>query len=175
MWGYTDLNTQREYAIMGLENGVSVLDITDPQAPEEVGVATGSSTTWRDIGIYQRYDSATKRWRAYAYVTADSVNDFLMVLDLSTLPNGIQRVDYTSDFRSSHTNYLVNADYMYGIAATGDAPQLAISGAGVDAGNFRLYSLADPRSPSLVTVRTVATRTTSARTRSATHARIRSA
>lgn len=50
VWGYTDLNTQREYAIMGLQNGVSVLDITDPQAPEEVGVATGASTTWRDIG-----------------------------------------------------------------------------------------------------------------------------
>ena len=152
VWGYTDLNTQREYAIMGLENGVAVLDITDPQAPEEVGIATGSSTTWRDIGVYQRYDSAAKRWRAYAYVTADRANDFLMVLDLSSLPNGIQHVNYSSDFRSAHTNYLVNADYMYGIAATGEAPQLAISGAGVDAGNFRLYSLADPRSPSLVTV-----------------------
>lgn len=152
VWGYTDLNTQREYAIMGLQNGVAVLDITDPQAPEEVGVATGSSTTWRDIGIHQRYDAAAKRWRAYAYVTADRANDFLMVLDLSNLPNGIQRVDYSSDFRSAHTNYLLNTDYVYGIAANSDPAHLAISGAGVNTGNYRLYSLANPRSPSLVAV-----------------------
>lgn len=152
VWGYTDLNTQREYAIMGLQNGVSVLDITDPQAPEEVGVATGSSTTWRDIGVYQRYDAAAKRWRAYAYVTADRSNDFLMVLDLSNLPNGVQRVDYSSDFRSAHTNYLLNTDYVYGIQATTDPAHLAISGAGVNIGNYRLYSLANPRSPSFITV-----------------------
>jgi hypothetical protein len=103
VWGFTDLNTGREYAFMGLANGVAVLDISDPQAPEQVGAASGSNTTWRDIKVYQRFDSAAQRWRAYAYATADNVTDPLMVLDLSGLPNGVERVNFTSDFRAAHS------------------------------------------------------------------------
>lgn len=154
VWGFTDLNTRREYAIMGLSHGIAVIDITNPQAPEQVGMATGSNTTWRDITVYQRYDTDARRWRAYAYVTADNVSDFLMVLDLSQLPNGIERVDFSSDFRSAHTNYLIDADYMYGIAASMEAPKLGIAGGSTSGGNHRVYSLAQPRSPSLLSVST---------------------
>jgi hypothetical protein len=45
---------------------VAILDITDPTAPEQVGAPTGSSTTWRDIEIYQKFDESAQRWRAYA-------------------------------------------------------------------------------------------------------------
>ncbi len=152
VWGFTDLNTRREYALMGLNNGIAVVDITDPQAPEQVGMAAGSNTTWRDIAVYQRYDADARRWRAYAYVTADNVSDFLMVLDLSQLPNGIERIDYSSDFRSAHTNYLINADYMYGIATSVDTPQLGIAGGGTGGGNHRVYSLAQAHSPALLSV-----------------------
>lgn len=154
VWGYTDLNTGREYALMGLERGVAVLDITDPEAPEQVGLATGSSTTWRDMKIYQLYDATARRWRAYAYATADQVTDFLIVLDLSALPNGVTRVDYSSDFRAAHNSYLVNADYTFGLAQTPQPPTLGIAGAGTSNGNYRLYSLANPRAPSLLNVST---------------------
>jgi choice-of-anchor B domain-containing protein len=151
VWGFVDLNTGREYAFMGLQNGVAVVDVTDPTAPEQIAFANGASTTWRDIKVYQRYDSTAKRWRAYAYATADNVQDFLMVLDLSALPNGVERVNFSSDFRAAHNAYLVNADYTFGLAQRNEAPRLGVSGSslGTPRGSHRLYSLSQPRAPQL--------------------------
>jgi choice-of-anchor B domain-containing protein len=154
VWGYTDLNTGREYAIMGLQNGLAVVDVTNPEAPEQVGETAGSATTWRDIKIYQLYDSAAARWRAYAYATADNVGDFLVILDLSSLPNGVERVSYNSDFRAAHNLYMTNADYTFGLAQTTQAPLVGIAGAGIGGGSHRLYTLENPRSPRLVSVST---------------------
>lgn len=150
IWGFTDLNTNREYAVMGLQRGVAVVDVTDPQAPEQIAFAAGSPTTWRDIKIYQRYDTSAKRWRAYAYVTADAVSDYLMVLDLSNLPNGIEIVPFASDFTAAHNTYLLDADYAFGIAQTSKGPLLGVAGGGN--GAHRLYSLSQPRTPVLSSV-----------------------
>jgi choice-of-anchor B domain-containing protein len=146
VWGFVDLNTGREYALMGLQFGVAVVDITDPAAPEQVAFAAGSATTWRDIKVYQRYDSTARRWRAYAYATADAVQDSLMVLDLSELPNGIRHVISTSDVQAAHNAYLVNVDYTFGLALRNEAPRLGVSGSslGTPRGSHRLYSLAQP-------------------------------
>jgi choice-of-anchor B domain-containing protein len=152
IWGYTDLNTGREYAFIGVETGVAILDISDPTAPEQVGAPTGTATTWRDIEVYQHFDAAAQRWRAFAYVVADNAPDPLMVLDLSGLPNGVEKVAFTSDHRSAHTNYMTNADWTYGIAQTSETPLLAIAGSNLNSGNHRLYSLADPRAPALISV-----------------------
>jgi choice-of-anchor B domain-containing protein len=154
IWGYTDLNTGREYAFIGVETGVAILDISDPTAPEQVGAPIGSATTWRDIEIYQQFDTAAQRWRAYAYIVADNAPDPLMVLDLSGLPNGVEQVAFTSDHRSAHTNYMTNADWTYGIAQTSETPLLAIAGSNLNNGNHRLYSLTNPRAPALISVST---------------------
>ena len=154
VWGYTDLNTGREYVFIGVENGVAILDITNPTAPEQVGAPTGTGTTWRDIEIYQQFDAAAQRWRAFAYITADRAPDPLMLLDLSGLPNGVEVVNFTSDHRSAHTDYMTDADFTYGISQTGETPVLAIAGADLNNGNHRLYSLANPRAPSLISVST---------------------
>ncbi len=154
VWGFTDLNTNREYAVMGLQRGVAVVDVTDPEGPEIVGTASGSATTWRDIKIYQLYDADAKRWRAYAYVTADNVPDSLMVLDLSNLPNAIEQVQFASDFTDAHNAYLVNADYSYGLAQTPQAPRLGISGGRANNGRHRLYTLSNPRAPARASIST---------------------
>jgi choice-of-anchor B domain-containing protein len=154
VWGFTDLNTGREYAFMGLRTGVAVVDITNPDVPEQVDSESGSSTTWREIKVHQVYDASAARWRAYAYVTADNISDFMMILDLSGLPNGMERVTTTLDYRAAHNVSLVNSDYTYGIAQTADGPQLAISGANANNGNYRLYSLQNPVSPQLLKVST---------------------
>ncbi len=152
IWGFTDLNTNREYAFIGIENGVAILDVTDPVNPVQVGAPTGSSTTWRDIEVYQVFDASAQRWRSYAYITADAVQDPLILLDLSGLPNAVERVDFTSDHRSAHTDYMLNADFTYGISQTGEAPVLGIAGSNLVNGNHRLYSLANPRAPALLSV-----------------------
>lgn len=66
-----DLNTNREYAVVGFELGTGVFDVTDPDEPHEIGFIDGESAPSRDIKIYQFWNSAEQRWNARAYVTTD--------------------------------------------------------------------------------------------------------
>ncbi|PWH86916.1 choice-of-anchor B family protein [Brumimicrobium oceani] len=75
VWGYTD-EFGNEYALVGAEKGVSVVDISDPQNPVEVYWHTGMTSVWRDI----------KTFGDYAYVTTEA-DDGLLIIDLSPLPN----------------------------------------------------------------------------------------
>lgn len=74
IWGYVD-GMGNEYAIVGLYNGVVIVDVTDPANPVEVFFESGSNSSWRDI----------KTWGTYAYVTTEA-KDGLLIIDLSTLP-----------------------------------------------------------------------------------------
>jgi choice-of-anchor B domain-containing protein len=150
IWGFVDLNTQREYAIIGVSVGTAVFDVTDPENPREVGFVDGQSATWRDIKVYQYFDTAADRWQAYAYVTTDGAGDGLFVLDLGGLPHSISRVGYNSDFTNSHNVYLSNVDFGTGLAQSDDPPQLIAAGSGRDNGQFRSYSLANPAAPAFV-------------------------
>ena len=38
IWGFYDLNDGREYALIGLENGVGVVEVSDPESPRIVTV-----------------------------------------------------------------------------------------------------------------------------------------
>ena len=66
-----------------------------------------------------------------------------MVLDLSGLPNGVERVNpYNSDFRAAHNAYIINADYTFGLAqTTGRRRSSALPARTTNSGNYRLYSL----------------------------------
>src|SRR5690554_7423118 len=75
VWGYTD-EFGNEYALVGAEKGVSIVDISDPQNPVEVYWHVGMTSVWRDI----------KTFGDYAYVTTEA-DDGLLIIDLSPLPN----------------------------------------------------------------------------------------
>ncbi len=150
IWGFVDLNTQREYAIMGYSSGTAVFDVSDPETPREVGFVDGQSTTWRDIKVYQFWNGAENRWNAYAYITADNASDGLFILDLTALPHSVSRVSYSSDFLAAHNIYLSKTDFSTGLSLTDDAPVLILAGASVEDGRFRAYSLADARSPAFI-------------------------
>ena len=45
IWGFLDLNTHREYAIMGFSTGTAIYDVTDPQAPRARHGVTSRSTS----------------------------------------------------------------------------------------------------------------------------------
>lgn len=147
VWGFVDLNSHREYVLMGVRTGTAVFDVTDPAAPVEVGFVPGQATTWRDIKTYQFFDAAEGRWRAYAYVTADAVTEGLFVIDLGDLPNGVAKVVYASDIASAHNLFAANVDVSTGLVLDGAVAQLAIAGSSRDDGRFRLYSLSDPAAP----------------------------
>ena len=150
IWGFVDLNTHREYAIMGYSTGTAVYDLSDAENPREVGFISGQNTTWRDIKIHQFWNDAAGRWNAYAYVIADHASDGLVIIDLNDLPHRVSRVNYGSDFSEAHNVYITKADFSTGLALTDDTPVLVVAGSNRDDGRFRLYSLDNPRAPAFI-------------------------
>jgi choice-of-anchor B domain-containing protein len=147
VWGFVDLNTHREYAIVGYNNGTAVFDVTDAENPLEVGFVDGQIATWRDIKVHQYFDTGENRWAAYAYVTTDGAGDGMFVIDMTGLPHSIRRISYSSDFLAAHNVYASNTDFATGLSLTGAAPTLIIAGSSIGGGRYRAYTLADPAQP----------------------------
>ncbi|GAA4359422.1 choice-of-anchor B family protein [Kangiella marina] len=150
IWGYVDLNNNREYAVMGLVNGTTVIDVTDADNPSEVGTISGVSSTWRDVKVYQYLDNDTGSHKAYAYVTTEGQGG-LQVIDLSDAPNSINLVNTIDVFQTAHNVYLGNIDYTNGMALDGHEPYLYIAGSNLGNGSYRVFDLVDPENPALIT------------------------
>lgn len=152
IWGFIDLNTHAEYAIIGVRNGFAVIDVSDPFVPVEIAAFNASPTVWRDIKIYQYYDQGADRFRALAYITADNVQDRIQVIDLSGLPNSVELLAQTGDFQAAHNVFLANVDYATGLPLPGTKARLQISGANSNGGSLRDYALDQPETPTLNSV-----------------------
>lgn len=150
VWGFVDLNTGREYVIVGFSNGTGVFDVSDIESPREVGFVDGQVTIWRDVKVVQKFSTTTGRFEAFAYVTTDGAGDGLFVIDLRNLPHAISRVSYGSDFSAAHNVYAANTDFATGLAITGNASSLIIAGSDNGGGRLRSYSLANGLAPELL-------------------------
>ena len=53
IWGWTDPETDREYALVGCSDGTSFVDITEPTDPKVIGFLPTHtvSSNWRDIKV----------------------------------------------------------------------------------------------------------------------------
>ena len=147
VWGFMDLNSDREYVIVGYNTGTAVFDVTDAENPREVGFILGQSRAWRDAKIYQFWNTTDNRWNAYAYVSAEDAADGLLVIDLTQLPHRVARVGNPGNFPATHNVYLTNSDFSTGLSLTGDTPTMILAGSNVSDGRFRTYSLANPAEP----------------------------
>lgn len=154
VWGFLDLNTGREYALVGLITGVAVVDVSDPDNPREVDtLSLTPNAFWRDIKVYQYFDEQGMRWRAWAYVTADNAtNAGLAIIDLSDLPNSVSLAPTSRVVQMAHNVHISNVDNSLGIALNGMKPMLQLAGSNLGSGEFRTYSLADPANPLLEAV-----------------------
>ncbi|PCI58780.1 MAG: sodium:calcium exchanger [Gammaproteobacteria bacterium] len=150
IWGHVDLNTGDEYALIGLNNGVAVVNVSDPTNPVEVGTIRGKSDIWRDIKVYQYFDASLNLWRAYAFATIDGSSDYVTVIDLNHLPNSISLVEKNTAVAQAHNVYITNVDHSLNIALAGMTPTLQLigarqtNGASKFGGAFHSYSLNDP-------------------------------
>jgi choice-of-anchor B domain-containing protein len=150
IWGFYDLNDGREYAIIGLRNGIGIVDVTEPESPRVVNTVSSQSTAWRDIKVYQSFNRSEARWQSYAYVTADSASVGTLVIDLGSLPDSAEIAGSDSRDLSAHNVYLSNSDYSTGIALNDLTPYLHIIGSDKRGGAFNSYSLDDPVNPTLI-------------------------
>ena len=147
VWGFLDLNTEREYALVGLQNGAAVVDVTDPATPFEAGHVSGTESGWRDVKILQVHDESTARWRSYGYVSTEAT-DSITVIDLTGLPNEVALVGARTDNTTSHNIYVSNVEYATNSPVEGwPAPLLQVLGSSERKGAFRSYNLSDPADP----------------------------
>ncbi len=79
IWGWTDPETGREYALVGRSDGMAVVDVTRPTAPAFLGLlprsAGSNASAWRDIKVYGHY----------ALVVSEASNQGMQVFDLTTV------------------------------------------------------------------------------------------
>lgn len=143
IWGFVDLNTHKEYALIGLRNGLSVVDVSVPESPIVVGSVTAQRTTWRDIKVVQRYDVQEKRYKSYAYLTADGASVGLMIIDLNSLPDSVSVLSIDSTDSSAHNAYIANVDYSTGVSYNGTAAQLHIAGVSAGGGAYKTFAIKD--------------------------------
>ncbi|MBK7407718.1 MAG: choice-of-anchor B family protein [Saprospirales bacterium] len=136
IWGYAQ--NGREYAIIGSTAGVHFLDVTIPEAMEQIeaafvpGVAQGAQLVHRDF----------KNFGKYLYVVADEGQSTLQIVDMSFLPDSTAILYSSNEFlRRAHNIFIdtITAHlYTCGVTtATGGV-------------SLQILSLDDPEHPQLL-------------------------
>ena len=101
----------REYALVGVNNGFSIVDVTNPAAPAEVFFEPGANSTWRDPFYHN----------GYAYCVTEGGGG-LLIVDMSPLPGStaLSTTLYTGstyDISSCHNMFIesaTNKAYLFG-------------------------------------------------------------
>lgn len=128
IWGYVD-TTGKEYALVGANDRLSIVNVTNPDAPVKRFSVPGPNSAWREI----------RTWGKYAYVTTEGGGG-LTIVNLSKLPDTISYKQYTGNgamaghLNAIHALHIDNGKlYLYG----GDYQQ----------GKAKVFSLSDPWNP----------------------------
>ena len=141
VWGWTDPETGREYAVVGRSDGTSFVDVTDPTRPVYLGQlpkTEGSrGNAWRDVKVL----------RNHALVVADNAGAHgMQVFDMTRLrdvdpadPPTFEADAVYTEIASAH-NLAVNEE-------TGFAYTVGNSGGGQPCGSIHMIDLTDPKTP----------------------------
>lgn len=126
VWGYAAGGY--EYALVGAKNGLSIVNVTDPDNPEEIIQISGPSSGWREIKTYQHY----------AYVVSEGGGG-VQIVDLSNLPGT------NLSFHSYTGNGLFKAHALHVDEVKG---YLYLYGSNLNAGRAQILNLNnDPYNP----------------------------
>jgi choice-of-anchor B domain-containing protein len=142
VWGWTDAQTGKEWALVGRVDGTSFIDISDPSRPRYVGdlpMHDGSrANTWRDIKVY----------KDHAYIVADGAGPHgIQVFDLTRLraANGTEPTTFTED---THYDGIASAHNIVINEATGFAYAVGVnSGGETCGGGLHMIDVREPKSP----------------------------
>lgn len=106
IWGYTDTATGKEYALVGVETGMSIVDVSDPDNPFQVFFVPADTSVWQE----------PKTWSHYAYMTNERGGG-LLIVDLGNLP---QSVNYTKwsgipdeNYQTTHSCFIDENGIIY--------------------------------------------------------------
>lgn len=129
IWGYTA--NGNEYALVGAEDGMVIVDVTDPDDPQEIVQIPGPNSFWREIKTYQHY----------AYVVSEGGGG-IQVVNLSNLPS--TNLSYQSVYPGGITKgHALHVDETKGY--------LYVYGSNLQGGKAAVFNLnTNPYSPSYV-------------------------
>lgn len=171
IWGWTDPQSKKEYALVGLTNGMSFVDISDPENPIVVGRLPESNLNAKfkpftldqypacnlGIGNTEQAKSIQKgtAWRDvkvydnHAFVVSDAQAHGMQVFDLTKLRNydgevlQLQHDALYDRFANSH-NIVINEEtgFAYSVGIT----QAEICGSR-DGTGLHMIDISDPKNP----------------------------
>ena len=143
IWGWTDGATRTDYALVGSNAGMVIVDVSDAKRPDVIGILptrTEGAFIWRDIKVYEDH----------AFVVSEDPGHGVQVMDLTAVRD--VTADYTIfdetayyDGVGSAHNIAINADtgYAYVIGAEGNTQDGC-------AGGLHMLDVSDPTSPTFV-------------------------
>ena len=135
-WGWTDTQTGKEYAIIGVNDGTAFVDISIPDQPIYLGKLPTASdpSSWRDIKVYQDY----------AFVVSEAAGHGLQVFDLTRLRDVTRVQHFTTDARIDSFGNAHN------IAINETSGFAYVIGSELFDGGPAFFDINDPLNPTLV-------------------------
>jgi choice-of-anchor B domain-containing protein len=106
--GYVD-SLGNEYALVGWNAGLTIVDVTNPDSIFVVQTIAGIPSNWREV----------KTWSHYAYVTTEGCCDGLQIIDMSNLPGQVTSKYWkgsgaiTGNLNTIHALHIDNNGYLY--------------------------------------------------------------
>jgi len=153
IWGWTDPMTNKEYAIIGMSNGTSFVDVTDPINPVFLGILNehnftgrtggrlyhdGAKSVWRDIKVYKNH----------AYIVSEDKDHGMQVFDLTelrgvTIPMTFSETANYQGISNAH-NIVINetTGFAYIVGAT-----RPVDGNDCSDGGLHIVDISDPANP----------------------------
>ena len=134
IWGWVDTQTTKEYALVGMTNGVAFVDISTPTDPVFLGNLPTQTVNaiWRDIKVYQDH----------AYIVADDAGAHgMQVFDLTRLRGLMASQTFAADvvygdFENAH-NIAINESTGFAYAV----------GTNTCAGGLHFIDITTPNNP----------------------------
>ncbi len=133
IWGWTDPKNNKEYALMGLDDGTGFVNISNPRKPVYLGKLPTRTdpSIWRDIKVYKNY----------AFIVSEADGHGMQVFDLTRLRGVKGERAWTADaiydgFGSAH-NVAINEETGFAYAVGTDTCN----------GGLHMVDINDPENP----------------------------
>lgn len=135
IWGWTDPRGDKEFALMGLDNGTAFVDISSPERPVYLGKLPTRTTasSWRDIKVHDDH----------AFIVSEARGHGMQVFDLTRLrtlsgpPQTLTPDAEYSGFSNAH-NIAINTDTGFAYAV----------GSNTCSGGLHMVDIRQPKRPS---------------------------
>jgi choice-of-anchor B domain-containing protein len=94
-WGYTSPDGRR-FALTGISAGLSIVDVSNPAAPRNVGLIPGPESQWREVKTYGHL----------AFVVTEARPHGMDIIDMSVPEHPVKLRTWDQTFASAHTLWI---------------------------------------------------------------------